>query len=80
MSSPGDDDDDITETSASYTHRSGNEKDIVIDTTKRDPLTGSLHHSEKMKLMQLLGQWEEPEGYAHRNYVSDAKSGTDFYT
>ncbi|CAB9515705.1 Mechanosensitive ion channel protein [Seminavis robusta] len=33
---------------------------IVIDTKNRDPLTGSLPSHEKRKLMQLLGQWEEP--------------------
>jgi hypothetical protein len=37
------------------------EKVQVIDTSRRDPLTGSLHYSEKLKLMQLLEQWEEPE-------------------
>jgi hypothetical protein len=34
--------------------------DKVIDTSCRDPLTGSLRAAEKSKLMQLLGQWEEP--------------------
>ena len=33
----------------------------VIDTSARDPLTGSLHRSEKMKLLQLLDEWEEPD-------------------
>jgi hypothetical protein len=32
----------------------------VIDLTKRHPLTGSLNFSEKLKLMSLLEQWEEP--------------------
>jgi hypothetical protein len=39
--------------------------DNVIDTNNRDPLTGSLHFSEKLKLMQLLDQWEEPEARPH---------------
>ena len=33
----------------------------VIDTDRRDPLTGSLMESEKMKLVQLLERWEEPD-------------------
>lgn len=37
----------------------GTEK--LIDTTKRDPLTGSLAKSEKDKLMQLVDRWEEPD-------------------
>ena len=44
--------------------------DHVIDTTNRDPLTGSLHFSEKMKLMQLLDRWEEPERKTARHKVS----------
>jgi hypothetical protein len=32
----------------------------VIDLTKRHPLTGSLNFSERLKLMSLLEQWEEP--------------------
>jgi hypothetical protein len=36
-------------------------ENIVIDTSKRHPLTGSLMASERMKLMQLLERWEEPE-------------------
>ena len=35
--------------------------DQVIDTNRRHPLTGSLEFSEKMKLMSLLEQWEEPD-------------------
>ena len=37
----------------------------VFDPSNRDPLTGSLHFSEKLKLMQLLEQWEEPERHNH---------------
>lgn len=33
----------------------------VIDMNKRDPLTGGLEISEKVKLIQLLGRWEEPD-------------------
>jgi len=40
---------------------SGGTSERVINTHARDPLTGSLHASERIKLMQLLGQWEEPE-------------------
>lgn len=40
--------------------RSIDESTRVIDTSCRDPLTGSLPALEKAKLMQLLGQWEEP--------------------
>jgi hypothetical protein len=40
-----------------------------IDSTRKDPLTGSLHSSEKLKLMQLLGQWEEPDRLSDRNLV-----------
>lgn len=32
-----------------------------IQTELRDPMTGGLQASEKAKLMELLGQWEEPE-------------------
>ena len=37
----------------------GGEK--VIDTARRDPITGSLLQSEKAKLMQLVDRWEEPD-------------------
>lgn len=33
---------------------------VVIDTTMRDPLTGTLPANEKRKLRELLGEWEEP--------------------
>ena len=32
----------------------------VIDPDDRHPLTGSLSSSQKMKIVQLLGAWEEP--------------------
>lgn len=37
--------------------------DNVIDMNNRDPLTGSLNRSEKLKIMQLLERWEEPDRY-----------------
>lgn len=37
------------------------ESDTFINTSNRDPLTGSLRFSEKIKMMQLLDRWEEPE-------------------
>jgi hypothetical protein len=40
-----------------------------IDTSKRCPLTGKLHASEKLKLMQLLDQWEEPDRSFDPNQV-----------
>lgn len=42
---------------------------VHVDTSKRDPLTGSLHSSEKLKLMQLLDQWEEPDRSFDPNHV-----------
>jgi hypothetical protein len=33
----------------------------VIRTDRRDPLTGKLDSTEKAKLMDLLGRWEEPD-------------------
>jgi hypothetical protein len=33
----------------------------VIDTNNRNPLTGALSYSEKLHLLDLLDQWEEPE-------------------
>ena len=38
-----------------------NTTEKVIDMNKRDPLTGGLEISEKVKLIQLLGRWEEPD-------------------
>jgi hypothetical protein len=40
-----------------------------IDTSKRCPTTGGLHPSEKLKLMQLLDQWEEPDRIFDSNHV-----------
>lgn len=37
----------------------------VIDMNKRHALTGSLEFSEKMKLLHLLDQWEEPARRDH---------------
>ena len=43
-------------------------QDDRIRTELRDPLTGSLLASEKAKLFDLLGQWEEPDvAYDSRN-------------
>lgn len=48
-------------------------ENIVINTSRRHPLTGSLMPSERMKLMQLLERWEEPErDSAARKHVSIA--------
>ena len=47
--------------------------DMVIDTNNRDPLTGSLHFAEKLKLMTLLEQWEEPQAQHHANVSRDAE-------
>jgi len=52
------DDGDTVSSAAGTSHR-------LIDPNRRDPLTGSLHFSEKLKLMQLLEQWEEPERQSH---------------
>jgi hypothetical protein len=41
-----------------------------IDTSKRCPTTGGLHPSEKLKLMRLLDQWEEPDRRFDRHLVS----------
>jgi hypothetical protein len=49
--------------------RSLNTAEKVIDTSKRDPLTGSLLTSEKLKLFQLLEQWEEPDRRFDRDHV-----------
>jgi hypothetical protein len=35
--------------------------DYVINPDDRDPLTGSLSASQKMRIVQTLGRWEEPE-------------------
>jgi hypothetical protein len=41
----------------------------VFDFSRRDPLTGGLHASEKLKLMQLLEEWEEPNIAFDQNRV-----------
>ena len=46
-----------------------NTAEKVINASRRDPLTGSLHSSEKLKLMQLLEEWEEPDRQFDRNRV-----------
>jgi hypothetical protein len=46
-----------------------NTAENVIDISRRDPLTGSLHSSEKLKLMQLLEDWEEPDRRFDHNRV-----------
>ena len=43
----------------------GGDPERLIDPTRRDALTGSLAFSDKLKLMQLLEQWEEPEQHTH---------------
>ena len=54
-----DEDEDDTASAASTLKSLGTEK--VIDTMKRDPITGSLLATEKAKLMQLVDRWEEPD-------------------
>lgn len=54
-----DEDGDDTASATSTLKSLGTEK--VIDTMKRDPITGSLLASEKAKLMQLVDRWEEPD-------------------
>jgi hypothetical protein len=39
---------------------SGDEKARVIDPDDRHPLTGRLDSSQKIRITQLLGAWEEP--------------------
>lgn len=42
------------------------ESENIIDLNSREPVTGSLKTSEKIKLMKLLGAWEEPNtSYDH---------------
>ena len=38
-----------------------------MDPAKRDPLTGTLQYSERMQIMQLLEQWEEPVQHDNRS-------------
>jgi hypothetical protein len=60
---------DDTDDATTRSKRSLNTAENVIDTSRRDPLTGSLHSSEKLKLMQLLEEWEEPDRRFDRNRV-----------
>jgi len=46
------------------------EKIIEMDMDLRDPITGSIRTEEKLKLMQLLGQWEDPDSNYTRHQVS----------
>ena len=58
-------------TSGAYTAYNSREteqiNDRVIDPDDRHPLTGSLSASQKMKIVQLLGAWEEPTIAEHGN-------------
>jgi Mechanosensitive ion channel len=58
-----DDAQDNESTSANFQPGDGG---MLFDPNNRNPLTGSLSSSEKMKLMQLLERWEEPERDASR--------------
>jgi hypothetical protein len=60
---------DDTDDATIRSKRSLNTSEKLIDTSRRDPLTGSLHSSEKLKLMQLLEQWEEPDRRFDHNRV-----------
>ena len=64
-----DDDTDGDTTNSPRSKRSAATSERVIDTTARDPLTGSLHQSERIKIMQLLEQWEEPSRRFHQSHV-----------
>jgi hypothetical protein len=35
--------------------------DCVIDPDEKDRMTGTISQSQKMKIIELLGDWEEPE-------------------
>lgn len=54
-----DENDDDNSGSYSTAKTAGTKK--LIDTGRRDPLTGSLLPEEKAKIMQLIDRWEEPE-------------------
>ena len=61
--------------------RQSTRKENVIDGGRRDKLTGSLSPSQKIKIMQLLDSWEEPETVRKRDvslrddaFVSSHKS------
>jgi hypothetical protein len=55
------------------------EAEKVIKTDSRDPLTGSLHSSERAKLMLLLGRWEEPDKDQYTNNVSSISLSQYFF-
>jgi hypothetical protein len=55
------DDDEDDNGSASYSTMKTMATGKLIDTDKRDPLTGSLLASEKAKLYELIDRWEEPD-------------------
>jgi hypothetical protein len=48
-------------------------RELVIDTTMRDPLTGTLPWNEKKKLRELLGEWEEPSSPTDHHQVFHCK-------
>jgi hypothetical protein len=53
--------DDTTSAYTAYNSREAEQiNGRVIDPDDRHPLTGSLSASQKMKIVQLLGAWEEP--------------------
>ena len=58
-------DDGDTVTSSATKSVVGASDPLDFDVTRRDALTGSLHFSEKLKLMQILEQWEEPALHTH---------------
>jgi hypothetical protein len=60
--------DDRTSASTAYTSREAEQiNGRVIDPGDRHPLTGSLSSSQRMKIVQLLGAWEEPTIAEHGN-------------
>lgn len=59
----GDGDDD----SVSTGNKNNGDAGMFVDYSRRNPLTGSLLPSEKMKLSQILERWEEPEREAAGN-------------
>lgn len=55
-------DDDDNQTSATE-----EKSERVFQMDNRDPITGSLRESERTKLMQILGRWEDPESGYNKN-------------
>jgi cell division protein FtsL len=55
------DDEEDDNNSVSHSSMKTTSTDKLIDTAKRDPLTGSLLASEKAKLYELIDRWEEPD-------------------